>query len=95
MAQSVKQPTLDFNTRHHLTVPEIESRVGLPADSVGPAWDSLSLSALPCLCTFILSLSLSLKINKNNLYQTENFVATFPEAEEINTFEAELFTIKT
>ena len=64
MAQSVKQPTLDFNTRHHLTVPEIESRVGLPADSVGPAWDSLSLSALPCLCTFMLSRSLSLSQNK-------------------------------
>ena len=43
----------------------IEPCVGLCADSVEPAWDSLSLPPLslplPCLC----SLSLSLKINKH------------------------------
>ena len=64
MAQSVKQPTLDLSTRHHLTVPEIESRVGLRADSVGPAWDSLSLSFCPPLLVHIHSLSLSLSQNK-------------------------------
>ena len=50
MAQAVKHPTLDFGLGHDLVVREFKSQVGLCADSVEPAWDSLSLS---------LSLSLS------------------------------------
>ena len=44
VAQSVKRPTLDFGSGHDLTVREIQPRVGLCADSVKAAWDSLSLS---------------------------------------------------
>ena len=49
MAQSVKHPTLVFGSGHDLTVREFEPRIGLLADSVGRAWDSLSppLSAPP------------------------------------------------
>ena len=58
MAPSVEHPTLDFGSRHDLRVCEFEPRVRLCADSVEPAWDSLSpLSLHP-------SLPLSLKINK-------------------------------
>ena len=54
-AQSAKRPTLGFVSGHDLTVRGFEPRVGLCADSVEPAWDSLSpsLSAPPhshCLC---------------------------------------------
>ena len=61
MAQPVKCPTLDFGSGHDLTVREFESHVRLWADSAEPAWDSLSpsLAAPP-----VLSLALSLKINK-------------------------------
>ena len=55
MAQSVKRQTLDFGSGHDLTVREFEPCMGLCADSVEPAWDSLSP----------FSLSLSLKINKS------------------------------
>ena len=50
MAQSVKHPTLDFGSDPELTVDGIEPPVGLCADSIESAWDSLSLplSALPC-----------------------------------------------
>ena len=63
MAQWVKRLTLGFGSGHDLMVGEIESCVGLCADSAEPAWDSLSpsLSASP---QHVLSLSLSLKINK-------------------------------
>ena len=60
----VKRPTLDFAPSHDLTVCESEPCIGLCADSVEPAWDSLcpSLSAPPLLaCMHTLSLS---KINK-------------------------------
>ena len=53
VAQSVERPTLDFGSGRDLTVCEFEPRVGLCADSVERAWDSLSVS----LC---LSVSLSL-----------------------------------
>ena len=58
VAQSVKHPILDFGRGHDLTVPEIESRIGLCAGGTGVAWDSLSLplSARP---PFALSLSVS------------------------------------
>ena len=42
MSQLVK--TLDFGSVHNLTVREFKPCVGLSADSVEPAWDSLSLS---------------------------------------------------
>ena len=44
MAQSVKHLTLDFGSDHDLTVLEYELHVGLCADSVELAWDSLSPS---------------------------------------------------
>ena len=49
MAQSVKRPALDFGSGHDLVVLEIESHVGVCADSVESVWDSLSypLSAPP------------------------------------------------
>ena len=49
MAESVKRHTLDFGSGHDLTVREVKPRVRLCADSVEPAWDSLSpsLSAPP------------------------------------------------
>ena len=64
-AQSVKRLTLNFGSGHDLTVCGFEPRVGLCADSVEPAWDSLSLPfSLPLL------LSLSLSINKKCIYRT-------------------------
>ena len=49
VAQSVKHPTLDFGSDHDLMVHGIEPHMGLCADSMEPAWDSLSpsLSTLP------------------------------------------------
>ena len=44
MAQSGKGPTLGLGSGHDLTVRGINPRMGLCADSVEPAWDSLSLS---------------------------------------------------
>ena len=49
MAQSVKHPALDFISGHDLLLHETELRVGLCADSIEPAWDSLSLYAPPLL----------------------------------------------
>ena len=62
VAQLVKRLALDFGSGHDLMVREFKSRVGLCTDSAEPAWDSLSRS-LP-LSLPVLSLSLSLKINK-------------------------------
>ena len=63
MSHSVERPTLDFDSVHNLMVREIEPCVELWADSVEPAWDSLSpsLTAPPLLALF---LSVS-KINKH------------------------------
>ena len=63
MAQLVEPPALGFGSGPDLAVRGIEPHVGLCADSVEPAWVSLSpsLSAPPLLA---LSLPLSLKINK-------------------------------
>ena len=47
VAQSVKCQTLDFSSGHDLTVPEGKPRVRICADSVEPAWDSLSLCPSP------------------------------------------------
>ena len=41
MAQLVKCPILDFGSGHDLTVYELESLVGLQANSVESSWDSL------------------------------------------------------
>ena len=63
MAQSVERLTPDFGSGCDLTVREIGPQVGLRADGVGPARDSLS----PAVCPFparVHTLSLSLKINK-------------------------------
>ena len=57
MAQTVKHPALDFGSGHDLTVCEFEPHVGLCADSVEPAWDSLS----PSLSALLLVLSLFFK----------------------------------
>ena len=65
MAQSVENPTLDFSLGHGLPVWGIESHTDLYADSVEPAWDSLSSSlSLLIPCSYIFSHFLSLKINK-------------------------------
>ena len=82
MAESVKGLTLGFGSAHHLTFCEFKPCVGLHADSVETAWDSLSLP-LPLLLLHSLSLllflspppllmlSLSLKIiNKQTNKQT-------------------------
>ena len=60
VAQLVKSPTLDFDSGHELMVCEFKLRIGLCADSVETAWDSLSLPpSLPLLCALSFSLSLS------------------------------------
>ena len=67
MARWVELQTLDFCSGHGLAVCELEPPVGLLAESVEPAWNSLSLSlslsVLPPTC----ACSLSLKINFKNL----------------------------
>ena len=64
VAQLAKHPTLDLGSGHGLTVHETELCIRLCADSVEPAWDSLSpsLSAPPLLS---LSLSQNKKIYKH------------------------------
>ena len=57
-AQSVKYLTLDLSSGHDLTVGDIQPHIGLCADSVEPAWDSLSPSL------FAPPLSLFLSQNK-------------------------------
>ena len=57
VARSIKWATLGFGSGHDLQVREFRPCVGLSADSMEPAWDSLSLF----LCC---SPSLPLKINK-------------------------------
>ena len=68
MGGSVRHPTLDFGSGLDLTVREIEPRIGLHVVNMEPACDSLSpcLSAPPPLtgALSLLSLSLSLKVNK-------------------------------
>ena len=62
-AQWVKHLTLDFGSGHDLAVCRFEPHIGLCADSVEPAWDSVSCLplSLPLPCLFSLSLSLSQK----------------------------------
>ena len=63
MAQSVKQPTLDFGSGHDLTVHEFKPHIRLCADGMEPAWDSLSLSLSLSHPPFMIS-PLSKYINK-------------------------------
>ena len=44
VAQLVKGPTVSFASGHDLTVPEMKPRIGFCADSLEPAWASLSPS---------------------------------------------------
>ena len=69
MAQAVEPSTLDFGSGHDLMVHGYEPRIGLSADTMQPAWDSLSPSLflpLPC------SLSFLKKKKKKGLYQEED-----------------------
>lgn len=55
----VRRPNIDFGSGHDLTVHEFKPHMGLCADSVEPAWDSISLPSLSappllvcaCVCT--------------------------------------------
>ena len=48
VAQSVKHPTLDFDSGHEFTVREFKPCLGLHADGAEPAgWDSLSPLSAP------------------------------------------------
>ena len=69
-ARSVKSPTLDFGSGHDLTVREFKPHVGLGADSMEPASDSL-FPSLSAPLTLVLSLSLSLSL-KTNLKKKED-----------------------
>ena len=65
MVQSVKRPTRGFGSGDDLMVPEFEPGVGLCADSMEPAWDSVSLPLCPSPAH---SLSLSkIKSNKHHI----------------------------
>ena len=58
--QSGKRPTLGFGSGYGIMAGEVEPHVGLCADSMKPAWDSLSLSLChvpPLPPTHMLSLS--------------------------------------
>ena len=66
VALSLRYLTLDFGSGHDLTVHEMEPQVGLCADGVEPAWDSLSVS---------LSLSLSLSVKKKRQCSSEYLYA--------------------
>ena len=63
MVQSIKSPTLGFGSDHDLMVRGFEPHIRLCADSVEPAWDSLSPS-LSLSAPLLLTLFVSLKINK-------------------------------
>ena len=63
MAHLVKPLTLDLGSGHDLPVREIEPRVRLCADSVDPAWDSLS-GSLSAPSPLVLSLPCALSLTK-------------------------------
>ena len=67
MAQSLKCLTLDFHSDHDITVREFGLRIRPCADSLDPAWDSLSLSlSTPPL--LVLSLSQKKKNEKKKTH---------------------------
>ena len=47
VVRSVKGPTVGFGSGHELMVPGFEPHVGLRAEGVEPAWDSLSIFLCP------------------------------------------------
>ena len=57
VAQLVKHLTLGFDSGHDLTVQEWKPCIGLCANSVDPAWDSLSPSAPHTACALSVFLS--------------------------------------
>ena len=59
MAQSVKRPRLSFSSGHDLMICESEPHIGLSADIVECAWDSLSPPSLSAPPLLTLSVSLS------------------------------------
>ena len=59
VAQLIKHLTLDFGSGHDLTVCEFEPQMGLHADSVEPAWDSVPLFPLSLLISHVCSLSIN------------------------------------
>ena len=61
MAQLVKRPTLDFTLGVDVTVREFEPRIRLCAESVEPAWDSLSPSLSAPTLLALLSKQVNLK----------------------------------
>ena len=61
VALLVERPTPDLGSGHDLMVRGFEPHVGLCADCVEPAWDSVSPSLCP---SPVRALTLSLKINK-------------------------------
>ena len=63
MAQSVKQPTLEFGSGHDLTVCEIEPHVKLYADSADPP----GILSLPLSAPSPLACSLSLSIDDRQI----------------------------
>ena len=90
VAQLVKCLTLDFRSGHDLMVFGMEPYIRLLADSLEPAWDSLSPALslpLPCSCSLslFLSLFLSLKINKYTLNNLVKWLC-LPEAMGSDTF---------
>ena len=64
MAQSVEHLTLGFGSGHDLAAHEFEPRMGLCADSAGPALDSPSPS-LSLLLPHLHSLSRNKQLKKN------------------------------
>ena len=64
VAQLVKRLTLGFSSGHDLTMWEFEPRLRVRADSMEPAWGSVSLLCALSPLPHIHFLSLSLKINK-------------------------------
>ena len=73
MAQLVKRLTLNFRSGLDLTVREFKPPIGLCADNVGPARDSVSLSAPP-----LLALDFSLK-QINSLFDNSK-ICVIPES---------------
>ena len=78
MAQLAERPTPDFGSGHDLTVHEFEPHVGLCADNMETALDSLSpsLSAPPPLT--LSQNKLKKKIKQINPYNTSCLPLTYP-----------------
>ena len=71
-AQSVKRSTLDFGSGRDLMVHGIEPWIGVLADSMEPAWDSLPLLSLSLSLSAPLPIhTLSFKINIKHFLKTK------------------------